>query len=147
MQDVAYDRAGGRGHHPDAMRDEGDRFFAGVFKKAFGGEPGLELFKGLLQSPDAQRLDGLDNKLVLAARRINPQTATAKHLNAVFQFKVCRSGSAVAELPEIDRPDLAFFVFECEIDMARTGAAQVGDFAFHPKRFECLFQEALDVLV
>jgi len=98
----------------------------------------------LLQRARPTRFGRFHDELVFAAGRISAEPRPAQNFHAVFQIKLHRP---IAVLAKINRPDLAFVVFQREIDVSGLGAAQVGHLTFHPEQAEGFLQEGFNMIV
>ena len=98
-------------------------------EQAFGFEFGFELLEGQLQRAGAFGLDVFGGDLEFAAIFVDGDATADDHLQAV--------GGAKAQQPrggaKHDDANLGVAVFQCEVEMAGIGGAEVGDLAFDPR--------------
>jgi len=90
-----------------------------------------------LQAAGADWLHGLGDELELAALLVDAGFTADANLEAVFGAEAEEAGLAAKE----DYGKLGFGVFEGEVEMARGGWTEVGDFAFHPDVSKLGFDE------
>jgi hypothetical protein len=129
MQDVADDRAGGRGDDADHPRQERQKLLARLVEQAFGGELLLALFQELHQRADAGRLQRVDDDLVFRRTRISGELAGGDDVEPFLQL---HPHAAIDALPDHRFQDGAL-VLEAEIDVAGgRGALEAGNLAAHP---------------
>ncbi len=141
IQDVADDGARGRGDDPDPRGQVGDGFFVNGIEEALGLQLRFQLLEGDLQGTDAPGLGAVQDQLVFAAGPVHVHPRPADDVHPVLEVEFQRPGSGSEE----HGPDLAFVVFEGEVEMTRGGPAEVGDLAFDPELIEGGFQDVLDL--
>ena len=127
--DVADNRAGGRGDDADALREGWEWALAVGVEEAFGEEAGLELLEGELERSGAAGLQRFGDELELAAALVDGDAAADEDGEAV-------GGAEAEELrlaAEEDDGELSFAVLESEVDVAGGSGAAVGDLAFDPE--------------
>ena len=129
VEEVADDSAGGRGDDADAVRECGERLFAGGIEEAARFEALFELLEGDLQRAGADGLEEFGNQLHLAALLVDGNLAAEQDVQAI-------SGAEAQErrlFAEEHHGKLGVAVFEREVDVAGGRGAEVGDFAFDPE--------------
>ena len=129
VDEVANDGAGGRGDDADAVRECGERLFAGGIEEAARFKALPELLEGDLQRAGADGFEEFRNELHLSALLVDGDFAAEQHMQAVGWFEAEQRGL----LAEQDRRQLRLAIFEREVDVAGGRGAQVGDFAFDPE--------------
>src|SRR5690606_37000109 len=125
---VANRGPGGRRDHADAARQGRQRPLALAVEQALRRELALQKLEAAPQLAFAGGFDGLRDELVLAARLVQAHAPENEHLVAVFE----RDARAPLALAEPAAADLRGGVFQAEVEVARGGACQVRNLAFHP---------------
>ena len=140
MQDVANDRPGRRGHHPDHPGQKRQRLFALGGEQPLGGESLAPLFEQLEQRADPGQLDRVDDELIFRAPRKGSQPPGAHHLHPVLGLDrdPDRGGSPTHCVEH------RVGVLEREIAMARAVAFEAGNLAAHPDIAEPILDRALE---
>ena len=142
VQDVADDRAGGRGDHADDLGQERQRPLAFLGEQPLGRELALALFEQLEQCALAGELHPLDHDLVARAAGIGRDPAARDHLHAVLGRDPEASGGAAPAHRVQDR----VLVLEREIEVAGGGALEARDLAAHADELEAALERPLDRL-
>ncbi len=128
---------------PIGRRQKRQRPLSVVGKEPLGGEFFLELLEGQIKRALPPRLHAFDIELKIAAHGIKTDPPEAEHCHAVFRHEA----QARSLAPEQHGRDLALFIFEREVKVARRRDAQVGNFAHHPEGVELRFQGFFDDFV
>src|SRR5690606_23621230 len=135
--DVAYHRASRRADYPDALRVCGEGALAVGIEQAFGGKLFLERLEGQAQCTITGRLQRVEDQLIIAASLEQRNLAAHFHCQPVAQCLAHTQGV----LPEQRTANLGVLVLEGEIDVAGSGAGEVGDLAFDPNLGEYVFEQ------
>ena len=125
---IAHGRAGGRGDHRHPAHPGRQRSLARGIEQAFGRQSGLQCLEGAAQRAFAGLFEMVEHQLVVAARLVQGQAATAEHLEAFARHEL----QPLALGLEHGATHLRTRVLEGEVQVAGAGSGDVAQFALHP---------------
>ena len=140
MQNIADHGTGGRCHHPDAPRDEGQSPFALGCKQPLARQLGLQLFQQLHQRALARQLQRIGHQLIFGTTGIGGELTGGDHLHAVLRVE---SQLGRASLPE-DSVQGRLVILQGQIAVARRRALPARNLAAHPDMAEAILDRALE---
>ena len=139
VQDVADDRARGRGDDPDHLRQVGQGALPRRLEQPFRRQRLLARLEHRHQRPDPGGRDLVDDELVLRGRREGGQPAGGDDLHPLLRLHPQRARRAA----EGDRAEGGVRVLEVEIEVPRGVARDAPDLAAHPHPAELALDHPL----
>ncbi len=135
VQHIAQGRAGGRGHNPNFMRELWNGTFTRRVEQSLRLQHGLQAHELGIERALARRAQNIHNELILPARFVQANFAMRLHRQAIGQRNPARAlGVALPHHAAQRRAR----VFERKIQMPRSRARKVGNFALHPNVLKSL---------